>query len=258
MIREAGAFIACLSQISVKKNGYVQTEFRLALTAYGEKAPGTVYFIPVKLDECEIPDLQIANQGLSIRNLHWLNLWQEGGFEQLIRALEKDVGTTGRVFCDIDALWCPEMVALPKGEFLMGSSDDEEGCYGSQSPQHPVTIDRRLAIGRYTVTFEEYDHFCEATKREKPEGRGWGRGQRPVINVSWRDAVAFCAWLANETGQPYRLPSEAEWEYAARAGTTTRYAFGDAITPRNANYVESNLGKTTEVGAYSPNFWAPS
>ena len=93
-IRDAGVFIACLSKISVQKQGYVHTEFRLALTAYGEKPPGEIYFIPVRLDECEIPDLQIPNRGLSTRDFHWLDLWQEDGFERLIRALETGLGTT--------------------------------------------------------------------------------------------------------------------------------------------------------------------
>jgi formylglycine-generating enzyme required for sulfatase activity len=161
------------------------------------------------------------------------------------------------VFRDIDAPWCPEMVALPLGEFLMGSPEEEEGRFSDEGPQHRVTISCRFAIGRYPVTFDEYDHFCAATGRQKPKDRGWGRGRRPVIHVSWRDAVAYCAWLASETGQPYRLASEAEWEYAARGGTTTRYAFGDAITPKNANSSESKRGKskTTEMGSYPPNAW---
>src|SRR5512147_724040 len=159
------------------------------------------------------------------------------------------------VFRDVDAPWCPEMVALPVYEFLMGSPEDEEGRYSDEGTQHRVTIDRRFAIGRYAVTFDEYDHFCAVTGRRKPKDKGWGRGRRPVIHISWRDAVAYCAWLANETGHHYRLPSEAEWEYAARAGTTTRYAFGDAITPRDANYSESKLSKTTEAGSYPPNAW---
>ncbi|MBL8658611.1 MAG: SUMF1/EgtB/PvdO family nonheme iron enzyme [Rhodospirillales bacterium] len=157
-------------------------------------------------------------------------------------------------FRDIDAPWCPVMVALPAGEFLMGSPEDEKERYKNEGPQHRVAIDRRFAMGRHPVTFDEYDHFCAATKREKPGDYGWGRGRRPVVDVSWQDARAYCAWLANETEQPYRLPSEAEWEYAARAGTTTRYAFGDAIAPKDANY-GSNVGKTTEVGAYPPNAW---
>ena len=76
-----------------------------------------------------------------------------------------------------------------------------------------------FAIGRYPVTFAEYDHFCDATGREKPDDEGWGRGRMPVINVSWDDAVAYAAWLSEQTGKRYRLPSEAEWEYACRAGT---------------------------------------
>lgn len=78
--------------------------------------------------------------------------------------------------------------------------------------------------------------------------------RHPVVGVSWRDAVAYSEWLGRQTGKSYRLPSEAEWEYACRAGTTTRYAFGDAITPKEANYSES-IGKTTKVGAYPPNAW---
>ena len=82
--------------------------------------------------------------------------------------------------------------------------------------------------------------------------QGWGRGGRPVINVDWEDAKAFVAWLSVQTGQRYRLLSEAEWEYACRAGTTTRYWWGDEITPENANYGQ-NVGKTSEVGKYPAN-----
>jgi formylglycine-generating enzyme required for sulfatase activity len=118
-----------------------------------------------------------------------------------------------------------------------------------------VTIGRRFAIGRYPVTFDEYDRFCEAKGQEKPADQGWGRARRPVINVRWDDAQAYVAWLSQETGKTYQLPSEAEWEYSCRAGTTTRYSFGDAITPENANYDDSGLGRTSEVGAYPANTW---
>lgn len=154
-----------------------------------------------------------------------------------------------------DAPWCPELVVLPAGEFFMGSPEGEEGRYNNEGPQHRVRIDARFALGRYPVTFEEYDHFCAMTKRELLGDAGWGRGRRPVINVSWGDAVAYCKWLSRETGQPYRLPSEAEWEYGCRAGTTTRFSWGDAITPDKANYDGSNSGRTTEVGGYPANPW---
>jgi formylglycine-generating enzyme required for sulfatase activity len=154
-----------------------------------------------------------------------------------------------------DAPFAPELVVLPTGAFMMGSAEEEEGRYVHEGPQHRVMIGRRFAIGRYPVTCDEYDRFCEARRREKPDDQGWGRERRPVINVSWDDAQAYIAWLSQETGKAYRLPSEAEWEYACRAGTTTRYSFGDAITPDQANYDDSGLGHTREVGAYPANPW---
>jgi formylglycine-generating enzyme required for sulfatase activity/uncharacterized caspase-like protein len=154
-----------------------------------------------------------------------------------------------------DAPLAPELVVIPAGEFMMGSPESEEGRFEDEGPQHRVTIGRRFAIARYPVTFDEYDRFCEARQREKPSDEGWGRGRRPVINVSWDDAQAYVSWLSQETGRAYRLPSEAEWEYACRAGTTSPYSFGDAITPEKANYSDSRLGRTGEVGAYPPNRW---
>jgi formylglycine-generating enzyme required for sulfatase activity/uncharacterized caspase-like protein len=157
------------------------------------------------------------------------------------------------VFCDAE--FAPELVVVPAGEFMMGSTDDEEGGYEDERPRHRVMIAQRLAIGRYPVTFDEYDRFCRAKSQNKPEDQGWGRGRLPVINVSWEDARAYLAWLSQETGWTYRLPSEAEWENACRAGKTTRYSFGDAITPKDANYGDSGLRRTSEVGVYPANPW---
>jgi formylglycine-generating enzyme required for sulfatase activity len=149
----------------------------------------------------------------------------------------------------------PAMVALPGGTFLMGSPESEEGRDADEGPQHEVTI-RPFAIGKYKVTFAEWGACAAAggCNGYRPDDRGWGRGRRPLINVSWKDARAYCEWLANVTGQPYRLPSEAEWEYAARAGTKTGYAFGDEITKKDANF-GLNVGKTTEVSAHPASPW---
>lgn len=175
----------------------------------------------------------------------------------------------------VDAPWCPEMVVIPAGTFLMGSPLGEKDRSDAEGPQHTVTIGYRFALGRYAVTVGQYRKFVEVTGHrheggmyvwtgsewKQDPGKSWqdpGFAQadrHPVVGVNWHDAVAYCEWLAKATGKPYRLPSEAEWEYAARAGTTTRYAWGDAITPKNANYFESKLGKTSEVGAYPPNPW---
>lgn len=117
----------------------------------------------------------------------------------------------------------PVMMMLPAGKFMMGS----ENGRGNEKPVHEVEISQAFAIGVYQVTFDEYDAYCTTTGKNKPDDGGWGRGKRPVINVSWHDAVAYCEWLSEQTGKQYRLPTEAEWEYACRAGSTGNYCFGD-------------------------------
>jgi hypothetical protein len=143
----------------------------------------------------------------------------------------KDVGALkpGTVFRDTlrDGSPGPEMVVIPKGEFRMG---DIQGSGDSdERPVHLVRIPRPFAMSRYEVTFDEYDVFARTTGREQPADEGWGRGRRPVINVSWEDAVAYAKWLSEQTGKRYRLPTEAEWEYVARAGTETAYWWGQYV-----------------------------
>jgi hypothetical protein len=159
---------------------------------------------------------------------------------------------SGTIFRDIDALWCPEMVVIPSGSFLMGSPVDEEGRREDEEPLHIVAIERPIALGRYPVTFDEFDYFCDQVGRERPHDEGWGRGRRPVINVEWVLAGQYCAWLSEQTGFDYLLPSEAWWEYACRAGNEARFTFGDDISIDQANF-ERHVGKTTEVGAYPAN-----
>jgi formylglycine-generating enzyme required for sulfatase activity len=149
----------------------------------------------------------------------------------------------------------PEMVRIEPGTFLMGSAegagDDDE------RPQHEVRIARAYGMGRYPVTFEEYGAFAKAIKGDLPDDRGWGRGRRPAINVSWQDAVAYAQWLSERTGKRYRLPSEAEWEYAARAGTGSRWSFGDdkGALDRCAWYWTNSGDQTHPVGGKEPNPW---
>ena len=128
----------------------------------------------------------------------------------------------------------PEMVVLPTGRFRMGDLNGDG--YSNEKPVRTVTISRPIAMSKYEVTFRQYDRFAQAEGRAMPDDRGWGRGNRPVIDVSQKDAQAYAQWLSAQTGKDYRLPSEAEWEYAARAGTTTKYSWGNRITHEDANY----------------------
>jgi formylglycine-generating enzyme required for sulfatase activity len=151
---------------------------------------------------------------------------------------------------------CPEMMPLPAGEFRMGASWWDRQSQSDERPRVEVAIEQPFAIGRTEVTFDEW-RACVAgggCGGRQPNDAGWGQGRRPVIDVDWNDAQAYVAWLRELTGKPYRLPSEAEWEYACRAGTTTAYAFGDAIGPALANYDRQRAG-TREVASYPPNPW---
>ena len=164
----------------------------------------------------------------------------------------------GHVFRDCDI--CPEMVVIPAGRFQMGSPASEEGRDDDEGPRYPVTL-RSFAMGVTEVTFDQWDACvrggrCNGNRHDE----GWGRGPRPVINVSWEDAQAYVWWLSESTGAAYRLPSESEWEYAARANTTTPFHMGATISPNQANYdgrgAYSDWGfrkRTTPTGTFAPN-----
>jgi len=161
------------------------------------------------------------------------------------------VAKPGEHFSDCDE--CPAMVMLPPGEFMMGDPD-----YFGQDTRRMVAISAPFALGKYEVTFDEWDACVAAGGCDRqPDDEGWGRADRPVINVSWDQAKDYTYWLRRVTGEDYRLPSEAEWEYAARAGTTTAYPWGDEIGKNKANCQEKYCGdgfeSTAPVGSFLAN-----
>lgn len=166
-----------------------------------------------------------------------------------------------------DCANCPEMIGIPAGRFIMGSPKDEREHRDNEAPQHEVTIPKPLAVGKFTVTFAEWD-ACVADGGcggHRPWDLGWGHGERPVIHVNWHDAQAYVTWLRLKTGKAYRLLSEAEWEYAARAGTTTPFWWGASISTTQANYnggiaygdsgKGQNRAATVPVESFDPNPW---
>jgi formylglycine-generating enzyme required for sulfatase activity len=159
--------------------------------------------------------------------------------------------TPGQAFRDCDL--CPELTVLPAGKFMMGSPNTEEGRSADESPMHPVTIAHPFSIGKTEVTFEQYEACVVERGCEAPhDDRGWGRGRRPVIGIGYEDALHYVAWLSAKTGAQYFIPSEAEWEYAARAGNNTPWNTGTAIITADANFLNT-FGKTVPVGSYPPN-----
>jgi formylglycine-generating enzyme required for sulfatase activity len=161
-----------------------------------------------------------------------------------------------------DCADCPLMVVIPAGEFTMGSPPSEQNA----EAQHRVTIVYPFAVGKFEITFDDWDLCLRegGCPGERLSDSGWGRGKQPAIHISWRDAKTYVNWLGKKTGKPYRLLSESEWEYAARAGTTTRFSFGDSISPNQANYDGSTDGsgpsdvnrqKTIPVGSFPANLF---
>ncbi len=256
-IKSAAVFLACLSKTSVAKRSYVQKEFRYALSVLAEIPQESIYLIPVRLDDCQVPDLSLPELELKLTDIQRVDLFEPKGVDRLIEVLKKNLGETSAIETATKAPqtfempWVPEMIAIPTGSFVMGSTADD-----AERPQRKVTINEPFAMGRFPVTFNEYDHFCNETHRERPADQGWGRGRLPVINVSFADAEAYCAWLSGKMNARFRLPSEAEWEYACRAGTDTAYSFGDELTMEQANFGQFvDTGSTTKVGRFPANAW---
>ena len=167
---------------------------------------------------------------------------------------------------------CPEMVPLPAGSFTMGSSDaeiaalareygkDNEQYFKWESPQHKETIGKPFAVGKFDVTFDEWEACVSGggcAGNRSPSDSGWGKGKRPVINVSWKDAQEYVTWLKRKTGKEYRLLTEAEWEYSARGGKQTRFFWGDDLGKNHANCdgcgSEWDNKQTAPVGKFAPN-----
>ena len=200
------------------------------------------------------------NQGYLKDKLHWymtmrpymlanvrpyvLTREQEGALKPLDRFRE----------CVKD---CPEMVIVPAGSFVMGSPAAEKGRRADEGPQHTVTIARPFAVSRFDVTFDDWDACASVGACPHVTDSGFGRGNRPLINVTWDDAQRYVAWFSRMTGRHYRLLTEAEWEYAARAGTTTAFYWGDEAGNGNANCngcgSEWDNRQTSPVGSFKPN-----
>ncbi|REJ43172.1 MAG: TIR domain-containing protein [Microcystis flos-aquae TF09] len=305
-IKASQIFLACLSGKSANKQGYIQRELRIALDTLGEMLPGTIFFIPMRLEECEIPDLRMSEVGLNLRDIHRLDYWEEDGFEQLERAIgyqfklepeepkqllsvfnfeivrvnakgeqiKKESKQSQYFSEDLGNGITLEMVAIPGGTFTMGTEDEEierlvkkfnSDGFRSERPQHRVTVSS-FYMGRYPITQAQWKAIAATAKIDidlETNPSKFKGDELPVEQVNWYDAIEFCARLSKLTGREYRLPSEAEWEYACRAGTTTPFYFGETITGELANYdagytyADEPKGEyreeTTPVGQFPPN-----
>jgi formylglycine-generating enzyme required for sulfatase activity len=284
------AVIVTLSTGSVSKEGYVQKELRFALDVALEKPEGTIFILPVRLDDCERPRRLRSIQGID----YFPPERREMAYARLRRSLElrakaldivtetaestpvsvksTDEGSEVRsnggmpqvsshpsiiklapgghavyTFGDM------EFVEVPAGKFLMGSSDQDE-----EKPQHIVDIPYDYYIARFPVTNAQYAAYEKAKAIIHPVSASEKKGDHPVVNVSWNDAMAYCQWWndlrRNElpSGVVLRLPTEAEWEKAARGTDGLIYPWGNTFDKNKCNIDEGGKNDTTPVGAYSP------
>ena len=201
----------------------------------------------------------VAASMMAIAMITVLIWWQDVnkfGLDLMTRALFTRIGL-------YPAPPSPPMQQIEPGNFVMGTTETDMKAGKSELPPHPVRIGEAFAISRFEVTFEEYDAFVTSTGHRRPDDYGWGRGKQPVVDVTWDDAVAYAEWLSFMTGKSYRLPTEAEWEYAARGGDAagrgnqeTRYGWGDEMAPKNAQCIQCQNQLPPQplpVGSFSPN-----
>ncbi|MEN0037090.1 MAG: bifunctional serine/threonine-protein kinase/formylglycine-generating enzyme family protein [Cellvibrio sp.] len=240
-----------------KDTSTTEEESPLAFTVTPSPASARIRILNIK--EKYAPGIMLPSGAYHIEVSHpgyttktkWIRLNEKN--QILDVALQKAVQIT-----DQAQLPLPEMVQLAGGNFLMGNANSTD-----ENTTKPVSIESDFLISRYEITFNEYDFFALATNRALPDDMGWGRGERPVINISWDDAIAYANWLSKTTGKNYRLPTAAEWEYAARGNTTGSYWWGnnkdDAPERANCRYGCKSLwgsflnNETRVVGSFPPN-----
>jgi len=262
-VRTSHIVIICLSSNAINKAGYVQKEIKDALDVAEEQPEGTIFIIPLKLEECNVPE--------RLGRWHWVNYYEENGYERLMSSLRMRAETisSGRdselnliqgyeEVTNIEDsetstnLKDMEFVLIQPGEFDMGSPTNEVGRYNDEGPVHHVTIPDPFYMSKYEVTQKQWSEVMGSNP-------SFFKGDNlPVEKVSWNDVQEFIKKLNEKNGAvKYRLPSEAEWEYAARAGKTTRYSFGDNESDLDeyAFYSDNSGDKTQSVGQKKPNPW---
>ena len=271
-VRTSDVVVVCISQKSVTREGFLQREIRVALDAEEEKPEGTIFIVPLRLEEVEVPS--------RLRQWHWADWFREGGYQRLVKALKVRADAVGvNVLSEVEEAGrkagaelkaskeeaAPKQadvppaspalstirenakdglkyVWIPPGTFMMGCSPGDTECFKAEKPAHQVTLSKGFWMGQTEVTVGAYKRFTRAAGRQMPTApdfnTGWADDAMPIVMVTWEDARDYCRWAGG------RLPTEGEWEYAARGGSTeSRYGNLDEI----AWYLNNSGGHAHQV-----------
>jgi formylglycine-generating enzyme required for sulfatase activity len=296
-IDAADAVIIFLSDNSINKEGFVHYEMNYAWERSLQKPPSAIYRIPIRLTDCNVPDdlYEIDSR----QWVDYFGRQKEETYRKLLMALQRRLeqkmrieipnGKTSEVLKtsevshmpELDLYLPPEMspntftppkaavpswffgdmefVKVPRGKFLMGSSDKDKQAYDAEKPQHTLDLPYDFLIARFPVTNEQFAVFAKETKlKEKWGDNPQSKLKHPVVNVAWKSAVAFCDWMNQKYGSnlprgvAFRLPTEAEWEKAARGSDGRIYPWGNDFDSSKCNTFESGIATTTPIGAYAP------
>lgn len=258
-VRQVDVVVVCLSKGSVTKAGYVQKEIRFALDVADEQPEGAIFLIPLRLEDCQVPT--------RLGKMQWVDLYSGDGYRRLFASLKIRANVLGLNTSKREKRFSfePKMIRIHAGPFLMGSTSKqiEESVEGggeeefiiSERYQHVVELSEYF-IGKYPITNHEYQAFVKDTDYHSPEG--WKNNNYPkdmanypVVNVTWYDAVAYCGWLSILTGKNYRLPTEAEWEKAARGTDGRVWPWGNTFHKNYANTNEAGIQSITLVNRFA-------
>ena len=259
-VRECDVVVVCISK-QFHQKGFRQKEVKIALEEADLQPEGTIFIIPARLEDCDVPE--------SLWRWHWVDLFDKSGYEWLMRSLKRRAAELGRTISRPGKSEDPrppistqnwggiEFVKIPSGEFIMGDIPPLAG--DDETPRHPVEIPYDYWIGRFPVTNAQFAKFVEQTYYSHERIDDWKKKpHHPVVSVSWIDTQTFCKWLNNTHGENlprglfFRLPTEAEWEKAARGTDGREWPWGNEFDKNNCNSEEGERGRTTPVGTYSP------
>jgi formylglycine-generating enzyme required for sulfatase activity len=264
-LQDSDAVIVCLSSASITKEGYIQKEIKYAIDKADEKPEGTIFIIPVRLQECEVPR--------RLERWQWIDLFEKADYDRLLNSLTiraKSLGvnlpTAGSLPAALNLqTWANiKFVHIPAGDFIMGSKDDNPLAFDTEKPQCRFELPYAFYIGRYPVTNAQYNQFILATQSTNSKSNDLQkRPNHPAANISWYNAWSYCQWLNHSIGNKlpdkwiFRLPTEAEWEKAARGENGNEWPWGNGWDPSLCNSEENGEEKVTQIGIYSPNGDSP-